>query len=249
MYLGRLFPQWWTRDPVRSMDKADVNAFELDPTAQVYRNVDLRRSRIGAKCTIGDDSFVFACALEDRVAINRRNHLHSTTIGRFTYTGVNTVIKRASIGRFCSISWNVSIGGKDHDYAKLTTSSQWWFHKLDSGRSVSVDEYGSSPDCVIGNDVWIASNVVILRGVEIGDGAVIGAGAVVTKDVAPYTIVAGVPAKPLRPRFDPRWAAELQRIAWWNWPVDVIRANVDVIYTSQVNDDLITRLKAIAEKI
>jgi len=79
---------------------------------------------------------------------------------------------------------------------------------------------------IIGNDVWIGHGVIVLPGVTVGDGAVLAAGAVVTKDVPPYTIVGGVPAKVIRARFAADIAAQLQAIAWWNWPLEKLMTNL-----------------------
>jgi len=76
--------------------------------------------------------------------------------------------------------------------------------------------------CVIGNDVWIGSGVIIMDGIRIGDGAIVASGAVVTKDVAPYTIIGGVPAKVIKSRFPPETVEALMRIKWWNWDEKVL---------------------------
>ena len=89
-------------------------------------------------------------------------------------------------------------------------------------------------DIVIGNDVWIGYEAVILAGVTIGDGAVIGSRAVVTKDVPPYTIVGGVPAKTIRRRFDKDTVEELLRLRWWDWPEEMIRENITAIQSGCV---------------
>lgn len=220
----------------------------IHESAKIYRNVDARGSSVGENSSVGDDTVLFNTVIGDRVAINRRNLFHSSQVGRFTYTGVNTVVKRARIGMFCSISWNVSIGGKDHDMTRVTTNSKWWFHKLDSGVSIAMNEYDESGDCVIGNDVWISANAVILRDVVIGHGAVIGAGAVVTKDVEPYSIVTGVPARLVRKRFSDEVIASLLDIAWWDWPLDLIRSHVDLIYSEKVDATVIARLRQASAK-
>lgn len=90
-------------------------------------------------------------------------------------------------------------------------------------------------DIVIGNDVWIGYEAVILAGVTIGDGAVIGARAVVAKDVPPYTIVGGVPAKPIRKRFPEEIIAALLELRWWDWPRERIAANLDAIQLGQMD--------------
>ena len=89
-------------------------------------------------------------------------------------------------------------------------------------------------DIVIGNDVWIGYEAVIMAGVTIGDGAVIGARAVVTKDVPPYTIVGGVPAKPIRRRFPEDVISDLLKIRWWDWPEEKIQMNIQAIQSGQI---------------
>ena len=91
------------------------------------------------------------------------------------------------------------------------------------------DAWDYKGDIIIGNDVWIGYEAVILAGVTIGDGAVIGSRAVVTKDVPPYTIVGGVPAKTIRRRFDEDTIRELLRLRWWDWPEEMIKENIPAI--------------------
>ncbi|MCL4113642.1 UNVERIFIED_CONTAM: hypothetical protein GTU68_049269 [Idotea baltica] len=88
---------------------------------------------------------------------------------------------------------------------------------------------GRKGDTVIGNDVWIGMEAVIMPGVTIGDGAIIGARSVVAKEVAPYTVVAGNPAQPVKRRFDEDTTQSLLEISWWDWPVEKIEANIDAI--------------------
>ncbi|QWV95710.1 CatB-related O-acetyltransferase [Geomonas oryzisoli] len=101
------------------------------------------------------------------------------------------------IGSWSSLGYNVLIGPTEHDYRRVTTSPN--LIKVLEGEDATTDK--EQPPPVIGNDVWIGANVIVLRGVTIGDGAVIGAGSIVTRDVAPYTICTGIPAKPVRSRF------------------------------------------------
>lgn len=153
------------------------------------------------------------------------------TIGEFTY-GTPTVRKyddmtRLTVGKFCSIADNVQIilGGEHHtDWA-----TTYPFDILIEGR-----EPLSKGDVTIGNDVWIGKNVLILSGVTIGDGAVIGAGAVVTKDVLPYSIVCGVPARKIRFRLPVGKCAMLQEMRWWDWPVDMIAEAMPMIMSEDV---------------
>lgn len=97
-----------------------------------------------------------------------------------------------------------------------------------------VEAWDNKGDIVIGNDVWIGYEAVIMAGVHIGDGAIIGARAVVTKDVPPYTIVGGVPAKKIRKRFDDSVIDRLQKMKWWDWDIDKILENLQAIRSTDI---------------
>ena len=97
-------------------------------------------------------------------------------------------------------------------------------------------------DIVIGNDVWIGYEAVIMAGVTIGDGAIIGARAVVTKDVPPYTIVGGVPAKQIRKRFSDETISELLNLKWWDWPIEKISRNIELIKSGNLSSNLMLNL-------
>ena len=98
-----------------------------------------------------------------------------------------------------------------------------------------ASSWDNKGDIIIGNDVWIGFEAVILAGVTIGDGAIIGARAVVTKDVPPYTIVGGVPAKPIKKRFDKNIITHLLRMKWWDWPDKKIAQNIEAIQSGNIN--------------
>ncbi|WP_068151779.1 CatB-related O-acetyltransferase [Rhodococcoides corynebacterioides] len=124
---------------------------------------------------------------------------------------------RIRIGRYCSIAEDVRlIAGGNHPTDRLSTFPVRMRRGLPGAGS---DGHPSSKgDIIVEHDVWIATGVTIVSGVTVGTGAVVGAGSVVTRDVAPYTIVAGNPARLVRPRLDPDVAQEMLDIAWWNWP-------------------------------
>ncbi len=137
-------------------------------------------------------------------------------IGGHTYFGEFChVSQHTKIGKFCSIGNLCTIGARQHDMSALST----WPHEA----TLDAVEKLNKPTTV-GNDVWIGCNSVILSGVTVGDGAVIGAGAVVTKDVPPYAIAYGNPARVRKYRFDDATIAELLRLAWWDKPVEIIKA-------------------------
>lgn len=102
-------------------------------------------------------------------------------------------------------------------------------------RSRVTDAWDNRGDIVIGNDVWIGYEAVVLAGVTIGDGAIIGARAVVTRDVLPYTIVGGVPAKPIRKRFDERSIDKLLALRWWDWPQEKILQHLPAIQRGRLD--------------
>ena len=139
---------------------------------------------------------------------------------------------RLIIGRFCSIACGAKFlfTSANHTMRSLSTYPFPIFFEewgLDSKNIASA--WDNKGDIVVGNDVWIGFEAVILSGVTIGDGAIIGARAVVTRDVPPYTIVGGVPAKPIRKRFDEETIAQLERMRWWDCPREKIAANLAAI--------------------
>ena len=130
----------------------------------------------------------------------------STNIGKYCYIGKNCVITKTNIGNYCSIANNVSIGQGEHNISNISTSSLFY-----------DDPYNelTNKDCIVGNDVWIGVDSIILRGVTIGNGAVIGANSVVTKDVPSFAIVAGSPAKVIKFRFNEKIIDLIERSKWW----------------------------------
>lgn len=129
------------------------------------------------------------------------------------------------IGKFCSIACGAKFlfNSANHTLNSLSNYpfpiffEEW---QLDKGNITSA--WDNKGDIVIGNDVWIGYEAVVMAGVHIGDGAIIASRAVVTKDVPPYTIVGGTPAKKIRMRFDEDTIAQLQELKWWDWSTDEI---------------------------
>ena len=175
--------------------------------------------------------------------------IYHSEIGDFSYVGRNFTSWHARIGKFCSISWNVSIGGANHDYNRITQHAFLYasqFGILEPGKEQGYNRFNT--ECEIGNDVWIGCNSVICRNVHIGDGVVIGAGSVVTKDVEPYTIVGGVPAKVIKERCSKELAYRLQRTEWWNLPVAVIKANFD-LFNQMITKESVEKIEALSNRI
>lgn len=139
---------------------------------------------------------------------------------------------RLVIGRFCAIAEGARfiMNGANHAMSGFSTYPFNIFgHGWEQGFDVDTWMRENRGDTVVGNDVWIGMEAVVLPGVHIGDGAIVAAKSVVSRNVAPYAIVAGNPAKPVRARFDAATVNRLLAIAWWNWPAEKIGRNLDAI--------------------
>lgn len=138
------------------------------------------------------------------------------------------------IGKFCSVAGGVTIALGNHDIRNVSsypfaTLREYWPSVVNG-----ATDHSTAGDVKIGNDVWISANAFVGSGVTIGDGAVVGAHSVVTKNVPPYTIVAGNPARALRPRFEPDLVERLLQIGWWDWPIDVIDRHLPMIVSHDI---------------
>lgn len=145
---------------------------------------------------------------------------------------------RLIIGKFCSIACGAKFlfNSANHSLTSLSTYPfPIFFEEWGLERAQVTRAWDHKGDIVIGNDVWIGYEAIILAGVTIGDGAIIGTRAVVTKDVPPYTIVGGVPAKPIRKRFPNDTIAALLALRWWDWPEERIAAHLDAIQSGQID--------------
>lgn len=143
------------------------------------------------------------------------------------------------IGKFCSIACGAKFifTSANHTLKSLSTYPFPIFFEewgLDSANIANA--WDNKGDIVIGNDVWIGYEAVILSGVTVGDGAIIGTRAVVTKDVPPYTIVGGVPARHIRRRFDEETVAKLMELKWWEWSDEKIKENLSAIQSGSINE-------------
>jgi virginiamycin A acetyltransferase len=139
---------------------------------------------------------------------------------------------RLVIGKFCSIACGAKFlfNSANHTMTSLSTYPfPLFFEEWNLDKGDVTDSWDNKGDIIIGNDVWIGYEAIIMAGVTIGDGAIIGARAVVTKDVPPYMIVGGVPAKPIRKRFSDDVILKLLHLKWWDWSKEKIAQNIDAI--------------------
>lgn len=149
----------------------------------------------------------------------RRVFIHEmSTIGKYNRIGRDTMLTYAQVGNYCSIAPGVKIGQSQHSVSYITT--------YNAIASVNPDYQMHDKPTVIGNDVWIGANAVLMQGITVDNGAVIGAGAVVTHDVPAYAIVAGVPARILRYRLREDQIAEIQNSKWWREDIKEAKSKV-----------------------
>jgi acetyltransferase-like isoleucine patch superfamily enzyme len=206
----------------------------------------LRRILERAQAAIGDAGAIDPITGEMFGALNPREAIASgrATVGAHTGCGFKLYVGRGErahlrIGAYSSIATDsvFTLGGNHRpDWVSTFPFRVLW----DMPGAWTDGHPRPEDDIVVGSDVWIGSEALILPGVKIGDGAVVGARAVVTRDVRPYAIVVGVPAREVRRRFSDEQVQALLDLRWWEWPVERIRANVDLLCAPDV-DALLAR--------
>jgi len=151
--------------------------------------------------------------------------IYNSEIGRYTYLGRGTNLFNVKIGNFTSIADSCIIGAASHPIDKVSTSPVFYTKNNIFNRYFVLHNFKEYKETSIANDVWVGTHAFIKSGVKIGDGAIIGAYSVVTKDVEPFTIVAGNPARVIRCRFSQEIINKLLNIKWWDWTDEEIEIN------------------------
>jgi acetyltransferase-like isoleucine patch superfamily enzyme len=166
---------------------------------------------------IGRSTSLINCKLGKHISVGDNCYLYKATINDYTYLSKDVCVMNTDIGKFCSIAQGVIISGGNHPSNTFVSTSPVFFSPYKQcGTTFSDDTYfREMGHSTIGNDVWIGANAILKDDITIGDGAIVGAGAIVTKDVPPYAIVAGNPAKLIRYRFQPEEIDFLQKFKWW----------------------------------
>ncbi len=200
---------------------------KIYPRTNDYTTVYLKNVISNSNIIVGDYT-MYNDFVSDPVLFEKNNVLYHYPVNN----------DRLIIGKFCSIACGAKFifTSANHTLRSLSTYPfPIFFEEWDLDKNLVASAWDSKGDTVIGNDVWIGYEAVILSGVHIGDGAIIGARAVVTKDVPPYTVVGGVPAREIRKRFDEDTIKQLKQIRWWDWTFDKIQKLLPYIMNGDVD--------------
>lgn len=176
-------------------------------------------------CEVTED-----CTFGTYVELGRGTRMAHSSMGDYAYCDRYADIANAEIGKFANIASYVRIGATDHPMDK---ASQHHFHYRsadyfdDAEHDAAWFAHRRSRRAQIGHDTWLGHGAQVRPEITIGHGAVVAGGAIVTHDVPPYMIVAGIPAKPLRARYDDKTSTRMMALAWWDWPHDALRAALE----------------------
>lgn len=203
-----------------------ANSKILYPRTGDTQTIYLKNAITDTSITVGDYT-MYNDFVNDPTGFEKNNVLYHYPINH----------DKLIIGKFCSIACGAKFlfNSANHTMASLSTYPfPLFFDEWELEKKNVTEAWDNKGDIIVGNDVWIGYEAVILAGFTIGDGAIIGTRAVVTKDVPPYTIVGGVPAKPIRKRFDDETIARLLKLKWWDWSEEKIAQNIQWIKSGHI---------------
>ncbi|MBV6657601.1 MAG: chloramphenicol acetyltransferase [Devosiaceae bacterium] len=207
----------------------------------------MKQKSLSERPSISPEAEVSAdCVLGRWTEVGRRTQMKASVMGDYSYITEDGHVMATTIGKFCSIANGVRLNPGNHPTWRASQHHAFYrsaAYELGDDDEAFFDWRRSNP-VTIGHDVWIGHGVTVTAGVTIGTGAVIGAGAVVTKDVEPYTVVGGVPARVLKRRFSPEQGAALMELAWWDWSHDALRSALTDIRDLSV-DDFVAKYRAV----
>jgi len=203
------------------------NANKIYPRSNDYQTIYLKNVITRSNIKVGDYT-IYNDFYNDPREFEKNNVLYQYPINN----------DKLIIGKFCSIACKAKflMTSGNHTMRSISTYTFPIFYE-EWGLDVSfiTDAWDNKGDIVIGNDVWIGYDAIIMPGVKIGDGAIIGTRAIVTNDVSPYTIVGGIPAKVIKKRFRDDIILKLLKIKWWDWPYEKIKANIKYIQSGDID--------------
>lgn len=203
---------------------ASVRSSSVGKESHVSENCKISNSVLGANVQLGRRACLEHSKVDDFTSCQEHVAMYSSHLMRHSYVARNAALVKTSIGKFSSIGPNLVCGYGDHPTGWISTSPVFYSSKNQTGGAFTdKDCFDEDSPVKIGNDVWIGANVVIKNGVTIHDGAIIGAGSFVNKDIPPFAIAVGSPAKVLKHRFDETTIGLLLNTAWWNLPDEKLR--------------------------
>lgn len=222
---------------------------------QVVRNRVIARahaSEIDVSCRIARGAEVLQSKLAYRACVAAYGSVRRSRIGKYSSVGRFTKVADSQLGAFCSISWDCTIGAHRH-WLDHATSHQFPFVLSATFRGETRARQhdlwrSNTAGVVLGNDVWVGANSVILDGVKVGHGSVVAAGSVVSRSIKPYAIVGGVPAVTLRRRFKDDICDALLRIRWWDWPDDLLVRHIE-LFQVPVTEEVVERLEDVCASL
>jgi hypothetical protein len=180
--------------------------------------------------TIHEGAIIVESDLGPWTEIGPNSHIVESAVDAFTYTAGDVWMIYTQMGKFCSIASHVRLNPGNHPMERVS-QHHFTYRRQQYGFGESDDAdffaWRRSHACRVGHDVWMGHGAQIMAGVTVGTGAVVAAGAIVTKDVPPYQIVGGVPARLIKPRFPDAVIEKLLAIAWWDWDYPTLRARFD----------------------
>lgn len=206
--------------PIQNKDSLNNNFTKLKTPNNIDPTAIIIGSELKGNITIGKNSLISKVKLDGFITVGNNTTINGPS------TEFYALHHPITIGNYCSIARGTAIQEHNHDSEAITT----YFIKHRIFKEPFGADAISKGAITIGHDVWIGTQCVILTGVKIGNGAIIAANTVVTKDIPPYAIVGGTPAKIIKYRFSPEIIQKLESLQWWNWNIDKIKKNKDLFY-------------------
>jgi acetyltransferase-like isoleucine patch superfamily enzyme len=196
--------------------KSIILIFVPDKLYFSYLKIRMTNKYLSKNLIVGKNIRIENVKFGNHIYLGDNTKLSNVSISDHSYINSNTNIKNSKIGKYCSIASNVNINLGNHPSEYISSHPAFYSTNKPYKTFADKDYYEEFLPTQIGNDVWIGFNAIILGNINIGDGSIIAAGAVVTKDVEPYSIVGGVPAKHIKYRFNENTRNELKRKKWWD---------------------------------
>lgn len=210
---------------------------EANPYLDIIKNILFKQN-------ISILSLVYSSNVHCKARICAFTKFSNSEIGKFSFVGKNGSINNTTIGSYCSVGMNVKSGLGFHPAKFISTSPL--FYKKNSVLNesfVQEDKFNDYKRIEVGSDVWIGADALLIDGVKVGHGAIVGAKSVVTKDVPPYGIVAGIPAKIIKYRFDENIVEKLLELEWWKYDLGPKSEAVAALFNSELTEELLMKIK------